>query len=130
MFFKDDNTVHLNRQNMKRLILTLACASILGATATFAQDSTRTQTPTQQQPTQSDQMRKDDMKGWTQVQTTDVPASLRTTLGGTQYKGWDSEGTVYKNQAGQYSVRVGSGDAQKSYYFDKNGKAITKPNNP
>lgn len=119
---------------MKRLILTLACASIFGATATFAQDSTRTQTPTQQQPTQSpsqsDQMRKDDMKGWTQVQATDVPASLRTTLGGTQYKGWDTEGTIYKNQSGQYSVRMGTGDTQKSYFFDKNGKSITKPNNP
>jgi hypothetical protein len=121
---------------MKRIILTLACASIFGATATFAQtDTTRSksqtpQTPTQQQPAQqSDQLRTDDMKGWTQVQSSDVPASLRTTLGGTQYNGWDQSGTVYKNQNGDYSLRMGTGTSQKSYYFDKNGKAIAKPNN-
>jgi hypothetical protein len=116
---------------MKRIILTLACASIFGASATFAQDSTRTksQTPTQQPTQSSDQMRTDDLKGWTQVQSNDIPSPLRTTLGGTQYNGWDQSGTVYKNQNGDYSLRMGTGTTQKSYYFDKNGKTITKPNN-
>lgn len=119
---------------MKRLTLTLACALMIGASATFAQDSTRTksqtpaQTPTQQPSQSSDQMRKDDMKGWTTVQSSEVPGSLRTTLGGSQYSGWDNGGTIYKNEAGEYRLNMGSGTSQKSYYFDKNGKAISRPN--
>ena len=115
---------------MKRIILTLACASIFGVGATLAQDTTKVQNPQTpvQQPTQSsDQLRTDDMKGWTQVQTSDIPSPLRTTLGGTQYNGWDQSGTVYKNANGDYSLRMGVGATQKSYYFDKNGKAISKP---
>lgn len=110
---------------MKKLILISACA-LFAATSFAQQDTTKTQTP---QPTQqpSNQIREDkDLQGWTRVQTTDVPASLRTTLGGTQYTGWES-GTVYMNQSGDtYALRT-SGNNAKTYYFDSNGKATKKP---
>ena len=65
------------------------------------------------------------MKGWTKVESTDVPSNLRTTLNGSQYSGWES-GTIYKNEAGDYQLRT-TGSNAKVYYFDKNGKATTKP---
>jgi uncharacterized protein YceK len=113
-----------NQNAMKKIMLIAVCAVLFGAGTAFAQDTTKTkQTPTQQP---SDRL-KDDMKGWTMVSTTDVPASLRTTLGGAQYKGWES-GTIYKNQAGDvYAVQVGTGADKKVHYFDKSGKATKRP---
>lgn len=114
---------------MKKLIL-IASGVVFCAAASFAQtDTTRSQTPvqtpTQQTPQQSDQLR-DDMKGWSKVETADVPASLRTTLSNQQYAGWET-GTLYKNTAGDtYSWK--SADGKNTLYFDKNGKATTKPN--
>jgi hypothetical protein len=115
---------------MKKLIL-ITTGVVMFSVASFAQvdstkrDKTQTQ-PTQQQP-QSDQMRNtDDFKGWTTVQSTDVPANLRTTLGDNKYKGWES-GTIYRNQAGDaYALRT-TGANPQTYYFDKNGKATRKP---
>jgi hypothetical protein len=110
---------------MKTITLVFASALFFGATATFAQDTTKTRTDQQQ----SNQLNRDDLKGWTRVNTSDVPASLRTTLGGTQYKGWDgTSSTVYTNAAGEYYLRMGDRNNQKVYYFDKTGKAIAKPN--
>ncbi|MEJ0029901.1 MAG: hypothetical protein WDO15_05835 [Bacteroidota bacterium] len=113
---------------MKKLILITSCVALF-AVASYAQDTTKTK-PSQQQ---SDQIRKDNMKGWTQVQSTEVPANLRTTLSGTQYSGWEM-GTIYKNESGEYRLNTTSGTSGaagtngKTYYFDKNGKATTKPN--
>jgi hypothetical protein len=116
---------------MKKLMLAAVCFALIGAGSAVAQQDTTkartkqtpTQTPTQRQ---SDQMR-DDMTGWTTVPTTDVPASLRTTLGDRQYQGWES-GTIYTNQAGDtYSVQIGDPANRKTYYFDKNGKTTKRP---
>lgn len=106
-------------------MLIAVCTVLFGAGTAFAQDTTRTkQTPTQQP---SDRM-KDDMKGWTKVSNTDVPEALRTTLSGSQYRGWES-GTIYKNPAGDtYSLQMGTGTQMKTYYFDKNGKVTKRPN--
>jgi hypothetical protein len=118
---------------MKKLILITAGVALFSA-ASFAQvdttkrDKTQTQ-PTQQQPTQSDQMRRDEnaFRGWTPVQSADVPSSLRTTLSGdNKYKGWEN-GTIYVNPEGNtYGYRT-SGENGQTFYFDKNGKATQKP---
>lgn len=118
---------------MKKLILITSCVVLLGATAFAQADTTRTQTPTTQQPTQSDQLKKgdDEFRGWTRVQAADVPTSLRTTFGEEKYKGWES-GTVYMNEKGDtYALRTNSGtnSTPTVYYFDKNGKVSKKPNN-
>ncbi len=119
---------------MKRIILIGACAMFLGATASFAQTQDTTRTRTKDTQTQSDQLKNrshdQELKGWAPVNSTDVPASLRSTLGGSQYMGWDADGAkLYKNEAGDmYTLRMGDMTNQKIYYFDKNGKAVKKPN--
>lgn len=120
---------------MKKLVLVTACAALIAASSyaqTPTQDSTKRSTS--QQPTQSDQLRNKSsedqgLKGWTRIQANEVPESLRQTLSsGTQYNGWQT-GTVYRNEAGDmYTVRIGTDKTnQKTYYFDKNGKAAAKP---
>jgi hypothetical protein len=120
---------------MKKLIL-IATGVVLFSAASFAQTDTtksdRTQTQPQQTPTQTQpsQQMNDELKGWSTVQSADVPAGLRTTLSGdNKYKGWES-GTVYRNQAGDsYAIRSSDVSNPKVYYFDKNGKVTTKPHN-
>jgi hypothetical protein len=125
----------INQITMKKLILIAACVGFFAATSFAQVDTTKSKTgqsssqPTQSQPSQSDRMKNDDMKGWTRVQQSDLPEPVRTTLGGSQYTGWES-GTIHRNQAGDvYSVRVkdATGNGNKVYYFDKNGKAVSKP---
>jgi len=124
---------------MKKLILITSCVALFAVASYAQQDTTKskssTQSQAQQRPQdkqQSDQMRNDDMKGWTKVQSSDVPQNLRTTLGGSQYSGWES-GDIYRNEAGEYRVTTkgtgsgANGGTGKTYYFDKNGKATTKP---
>ena len=123
---------------MKKLILITSCAALISVASYAQQDTTKTkstQSQAQQNPQQkqqSDQMRNEDMKGWTKVQSTDVPANLRTTLSGSQYSDWES-GDIYRNESGEYRVSTGANGTRgtstgKTYYFDKNGKATTKPN--
>jgi len=117
---------------MKKLILITSCVALFAATS-YAQDTTRTksrESQSQQNPQQkqqSDQMRNDDMKGWTKVQSSEVPEQLRTTLSSSQYTGWES-GTIYRDKDGDKYRLTTTGNNPKTYYFDKNGKATTKPN--
>jgi hypothetical protein len=136
---------------MKKLMLIVAGALFIGGVASYAQDttgtyrskqqidqtSTRTTTTTDQKDhsMKSGQDMKSDqsMKGWTKVNSSDIPASLRSTLGGSQYSGWEKS-SVYVNQAGdRYSVRLGDASSPRTYYFDRTGKPVegmaTDPNN-
>lgn len=113
---------------MKKIMLIAAGALIFGATATFAQDTTRRTSPVtpQTQTPQRSGQEQDDMKGWTRVQSAEIPSSLRTTLGGSQYAGWD-QSTVYRNEAGDhYMVKI-EGDNPRTVYFDRDGKEVSKP---
>jgi hypothetical protein len=110
---------------MKTIKLILAGAMVVGAIAVHAQDSTNVATPpaapTQDQ-TQQDQMNyKKDM---TVIQSSEVPSSLRTTLQGDQYKGWEN-GTIYRNGTNDmYMIEMHDGDKTKMFRFDKNGKPV------
>jgi hypothetical protein len=122
---------------MKKLMLIVAGALFIGGVASYAQDTTstyrsnqqidqtKTRTTNQNDHTmKSGQDMKGDksMKGWTRVNSSDIPASLRSTLGNSQYRGWEKS-SVYVNQAGdRYSVRLGDASSPKTYYFDKTGK--------
>ncbi len=117
---------------MKKLILVTACAAF--AAASYAQTPTQDTTKSKSQSQQTDQLRnrstedQGDMKGWMRVESANIPANLRQTLSNGQYSGWES-GTIYRNETGDtYSLRTGTGTSQKTYYFDKNGKATKKPN--
>jgi hypothetical protein len=116
---------------MKKIMLTLAGALFIGVAAVNAQDTTRTksdptQTPAQQsikQPGTQNSV----PKGYSMIKSDGLPSSLRTTLQGNEYYGWES-GTVYQNKANnQYLVQVGTGPESKTYYFDRDGKRVTKP---
>ncbi len=105
---------------MKKSILILAATLCLSgaamAQATQPTDSTGTQVT--QTPDQN--YKKDMLK----VNSNEVPASLKTTLQGTQYKGWET-GTVYRNQnSDMYLLEVKDGNQSKTYRFDAAGKPI------
>jgi hypothetical protein len=122
---------------MKKTILIAASALFLGASASFAQDTTRrstqdTSSVQQRDQRQSDQAQRDqtgvrkdndnDMSGWSRMQDRDIPASLRTTLNDSKYKGWENSG-IYRSERGdRYRVRVGDANNATTYYFDRDGK--------
>ena len=58
------------------------------------------------------------------IPSAEVPASLRSTLQGSQYEGWEN-GTIYRNQTSDmFMVEMRNGNQTKIYRFDQNGKAI------
>lgn len=129
---------------MKKMLMTIAGSLLIGLSVLHAQTDTtrnrqqqRTQTPTQspvpqpQTPTpaqQGNQYRTQDMMVVPQDQ---VPSTLRQTLQGTQYKGWENS-TLYQDRAtGEYSLDINNGAATpRTYRFDKNGKVIDNANRP
>jgi hypothetical protein len=115
---------------MKTVKLILASALVIGAVAVNAQDSTNVTpqpqleqpAPPQQEPAQQPEM--DYKKDMVVVPAAEIPASLRSTLQGSQYKGWES-GTIYRNQASDmFIVETREGDKTTVHRFDKDGNAI------
>ena len=61
----------------------------------------------------------------TVIQSSEVPASLRSTLGDSQYKGWESNSTIYRSRNNdQFVVEMRDGNQTKIHRFDKEGKVI------
>jgi hypothetical protein len=132
-----------NNQVMKKALLTIAGSLMIGLSVVHAQtDTTRnrqqpnpqtTQPPVQPpQPTtparQGDQYRTQDRIVIPQNQ---VPSTLRETLQGNQYKGWENS-TLYQDRTtGEYSLDLNNGSATpRTYRFDKNGRVIDNMNRP
>ena len=123
---------------MKKIKLILASALLMGAVAVLAQDTTsvsggasqdrtgagvgaQSQTEGQKAQGQSQDYRKD----MTVIQATDLPASLRTTLQGDQYKGWENNSTIYRSKNNDsYIVEMRQGNGMKVHRFDQNGNAV------
>jgi hypothetical protein len=90
---------------MKFKNLFAAALMVSASAAAFAQQDTK---PATQQPqSQSQQPQSNEqpstqfnVKEYSEVQSSDVPASLRTTLQEEQYKGWES-GQLYRQNNGQ-----------------------------
>lgn len=120
---------------MKPVKLILATTMAIAAFAANAQDTTKLTTPppVQQDQTapqnqaQQSQAQKDQAnfkKDMIVIPAAQVPASLRSTLQGAQYKGWEN-GTIYRNQSSDmFMVEMRDGNHAKIYRFDQNGKAI------
>jgi hypothetical protein len=119
---------------MKKITLFIAAAAFSVAVANAQTDSLRTTSsgsPTQTTTTYQNYPTKDMKK----VAPGEIPASLRTTLQGPEYKGWEN-GTIYFNSVtNEYSYQAqpaagnnNSAQGKKSvatwYRFDKSGKRI------
>jgi len=104
---------------MKKLMLTIAgllFVSVLAVTAQV-QDTTSAGQPATgyQQELNYDELEP--------VQSTDVPASLRSSLQGSEYSGWEA-GKVYRHKTdNEYVVVIGDENA-KVYRFDSNGNRV------
>ena len=117
---------------MKKLVLILAGALCLGAAAVQAQDqqpakdSTAIQAP--QPPSEpADATTPAYRKDMTQIQATDVPAGLKSTLDRPQFKGWET-GSVYSNADKSVFIVEIKDETEgriKAYRFDADGKPIT-----
>jgi nucleoside-specific outer membrane channel protein Tsx len=103
---------------MKKLMLIVAAVFCLSAVAVHAQDPQKKDTT----QTQSQNYRQD----MTVIKSTEIPATLRTTLQDAQYKGWET-GTFYTNKAKDtYVVEIKDATTNKTmaYRFDASGKPI------
>jgi len=59
----------------------------------------------------------------------DIPPSLRVTLQGDQFKGWENS-TIFQNRkTNEYMIEIRDGSNAKVYYFDKDGKLLSNPGN-
>jgi hypothetical protein len=116
---------------MKPVNVILASAFAIAAFTATAQDTTKLTTPPtpvpQDQTSPQNQAQQDQAnfkKDMIVIPAADVPASLRSTLQGTQYKGWEG-GTIYRNQSSDmFMVEMRDGSQTKIYRFDQNGKAV------
>jgi hypothetical protein len=114
---------------MKTLMITLVAVAALGLASAQAQvtDTTRVKQtdPTYNPPVQpGNQYNQRDYK---QIRSTEVPSSLRTTLKGNDYTGWEN-GMLYRNSTDNgYMLRIGEGADTRSFYFDKGGKKVDAP---
>jgi hypothetical protein len=118
---------------MKKILMTIAGALMIGLTAVNAQtDSTQRR---KDQPQQVDPSMQQPNQGQSQYRTQDritipadqVPSSLRQTLQGTQYKGWETT-PLYQDRITQeyyFELPDANGTTKRLHRFDRNGKPIT-----
>ena len=117
---------------MKKIMLTVAgvcLVSLMEVNAQVTQQDTQMTQDTTGISDQSGQpgVYNDNQSDYTRdmevIQSTDVPSNLRTTLGGSEYSGWE-EGKVYRNTTtNEYLIVIGDEDA-KVFRFDSEGQKI------
>ncbi len=141
MAFTVSKDILFNPIIMKKIKVILAGALFIGAATVYAQDTARvsgTQDKTgaakqdqsgpgvgaQNQdvnPSPSEDYR----KNMSVMQAADVPSSLRATLQGEQYKGWESNSTIYRSKNNDsYIVEIREGTGTRIHRFDQNGKPV------
>lgn len=122
---------------MKKVLMTMAGALLIGATAAFAQTDSTQRKRTDQPPGQvspSPQQQPGSMyrtQDRVTVPSDQVPSSLRQTLQGSQYKGWETV-PLYQDRTSQeyyFELPDANGTTRRLHRFDRNGKAITGTSN-
>ena len=120
---------------MRKILMTIAGALVLGVTAVNAQsDTTQRQrnqppgevTPLPQTPQQQQQSMYRTQDRVT-VPTDQVPSSLRQTLQGSQYKGWETV-PLYQDRVSQeyyFEIPDANGTTRRMHRFDRNGKDLS-----
>jgi hypothetical protein len=116
---------------MRKVIMTMAGMLFVGLAAVNAQsDSTRRTDPANDQmeqpntsPTQSQYRSTDRVT----VPADQLPSSLRQTLQGSQYKGWETTPLFQDRKSQEYYFEMpdANGTTKRMYRFDRNGKAIS-----
>lgn len=116
---------------MKKIKIILASAMVMGAVTLFAQDTTRVSDEAAKQRsgpgvgTAQDESQADYKKDMTVMEKRQVPANLRSTLQGEQYKGWEENSTIYRTRNNDsFIVEMKEGDQTKVHRFDQNGKRV------
>ncbi|MBA4053488.1 MAG: hypothetical protein C0490_02130 [Marivirga sp.] len=106
--------------NMKKIILILAGALCLSVAVVNAQNATqRSKDSTSVQPSQAY------VKDMVRINATEIPASLRSTLQESQYKGWENAAIYRSKNSDMYLVEMrDENDRSKTYRFDANGKLV------
>jgi hypothetical protein len=67
----------------------------------------------------------DYQKDMTVIKSSEVPTSLRNTLGGGDYQGWENNSTIYRNRSNdQFVVEMRDGNQTKIHRFDKDGRVL------
>jgi hypothetical protein len=115
---------------MKTLMTTLIAVAALGLASAQAQvtDTTRIKQtdPTYNPPTQPGNQY-NTQRDYMQIRSNEAPSSLRSTLKGNDYSGWEN-GMLYRNRTDNgYMLRIGEGADTRSFYFDKSGAKIAPP---
>lgn len=114
--------------------MTLAGMLFVGLAAVNAQtDSTRRNRPTEEpmeQPNPSPSQSQYRTSDRVTVPADQVPSSLRQTLQGTQYKGWETTPLYQDRKSQEYYFELpdANGTTKRMYRFDRNGKAISGSN--
>lgn len=120
---------------MKRITAILITTFLVAAIATYAQDTTKV---SQQETEAADERSgpgvgaqdqkipaQDYRKDMTVIPASDIPAALRSTLQGEQYKGWEDNSTIYRSKNNDsYIVEMRHGNGVKVHRFDQNGNAV------
>lgn len=104
---------------MKKIIL------VLVGSFCFAAMSLHAQTPTQKDTTNQSQSQ-DYRQDMVVIQSADVPAALKTTLGDAKYKGWES-GKIYRgknNDGFVLEVKDANSNKVTTHRFDAQGKPV------
>lgn len=124
---------------MRKIMMTIAGALLLGVTAVNAQTDTTQRQRTNQPPgevnqlPQSQQQQQQSMyrtQDRVTVPADQVPSSLRQTLQGSQYKGWETV-PLYQDRVSQeyyFELPDANGTTRRMHRFDRNGKAISGSN--
>jgi hypothetical protein len=84
-----------------------------------------TQTGSGLQTTSGDQMSNEwNKEDRVVITTNELPSALLISLGDPKYRGWENS-TVYRNRKNnQYMIEIRDGSDTRTYYFDKDGKAV------
>jgi hypothetical protein len=117
---------------MKKILLTIAGALMIGMTSLHAQsDTTQRQQPVAQPPGQvnpeSPQQSQYRSQDRIVIPADQVPSNLRQTLQGKQYKGWERVPLFQDKTSQEYYFEMpdANGTTTRLHRFDRKGKALT-----
>ena len=110
---------------MKKIVLLFVGVLFVGIAGMFAQEQDTTSMKGERQGVATlSEPSNNYTKDMVQIQSTDIPASMRSKLQGSRYKGWENA-TFYRAQNYEgYVVEMKDGDKIKTFRFDANGKPI------